>query len=347
MTRDATDRLRPHARRRMGAPRRHRRVPRAGVALGTARARARRRRAAPAPRAPRRALGVVLRPRRRAGDGSAARWCCTTSGTAAANFHPAVLEAHHGRVPLIVCTADRPPELRDTGAGQTVDQVKLYGDAVRWFHDAGLPDDRPGVGAEWRSAGGACACARRSVRRPGRCTSTSRSASRWCPPARSWSRRPVGRTVARGPRTRRRARAPSVAMLDALAHLVRRPSAGPGGRRMGCRRAAVDRARASPRPPAGRCSPTRSRTCGCRARSPPTTRLLRVPAFADAHRPDVVLRVGGAADQQGRRGSGSTRRSTRCSSIPTTRGSTRCTRRAAGWRPTPSCCWARSPTPST
>ena len=74
-----------------------------------------------------------------------------TSGTAAANFHPAVLEAHHGRVPMIVCTADRPPELRDAGAGQTVDQLKLYGDAVRWFHEANVPVDRPGVGAEWRA----------------------------------------------------------------------------------------------------------------------------------------------------------------------------------------------------
>src|SRR5437773_10281849 len=55
-----------------------------------------------------------------------------TSGTAAANFHPAVIEAAHARVPLIVCTADRPPELRDTGAGQTIDQVHLYGKAVRW-----------------------------------------------------------------------------------------------------------------------------------------------------------------------------------------------------------------------
>src|SRR3954469_10792983 len=71
-----------------------------------------------------------------------------TSGTAAANFHPAVLEAHHGRVPMIVCTADRPPELRDTGAGQTVDQMKLYGDAVRWFHEANIPDDRPAVDGE-------------------------------------------------------------------------------------------------------------------------------------------------------------------------------------------------------
>ncbi len=74
-----------------------------------------------------------------------------TSGTAAANFHPAVLEAHHGRVPMIVATADRPPELRDTGAGQTLDQAKLYGDAVRWYCDPGPPDDRPGVGAAWRA----------------------------------------------------------------------------------------------------------------------------------------------------------------------------------------------------
>ncbi len=60
-----------------------------------------------------------------------------TSGTAAANLLPAVIEAHEARVPLIVLTADRPPELRDVGAGQTIDQVKLYGDAVRWFVEVG------------------------------------------------------------------------------------------------------------------------------------------------------------------------------------------------------------------
>lgn len=60
-----------------------------------------------------------------------------TSGTAAANYHPAVVEADLSSVPLVVITADRPPELRDTGSGQTIDQLKLYGDSVRWFCEMG------------------------------------------------------------------------------------------------------------------------------------------------------------------------------------------------------------------
>src|SRR6056297_84733 len=64
-----------------------------------------------------------------------------TSGTAAANFHPAVIEANQARVPMLVLTADRPPELRDSGANQTIDQQKLYGDAVRWYAD--LPEPEP------------------------------------------------------------------------------------------------------------------------------------------------------------------------------------------------------------
>ncbi|QKG18995.1 2-succinyl-5-enolpyruvyl-6-hydroxy-3-cyclohexene-1-carboxylic-acid synthase [Actinomadura verrucosospora] len=74
-----------------------------------------------------------------------------TSGTAAANFHPAVVEAHESAVPLIVITADRPPELRDTGANQTIDQVKLYGTAARWSTEVGVPENRPGMVAYWRS----------------------------------------------------------------------------------------------------------------------------------------------------------------------------------------------------
>ena len=63
-----------------------------------------------------------------------------TSGTAAANFHPAVLEASESRVPLLALTADRPPELQDTGANQTTDQEKLYGDAVRWYRTLPEPE---------------------------------------------------------------------------------------------------------------------------------------------------------------------------------------------------------------
>ena len=64
-----------------------------------------------------------------------------TSGSAAANFFPAVVEASSARVPLIVATADRPPELRDTGAPQTIDQIKLFGGLVRWFVEVGVPED--------------------------------------------------------------------------------------------------------------------------------------------------------------------------------------------------------------
>ena len=60
-----------------------------------------------------------------------------TSGSAAANLHPAVVEADEAALPLIVLTADRPPELRGIGAGQTIDQLKLYGSAVRWFCEVG------------------------------------------------------------------------------------------------------------------------------------------------------------------------------------------------------------------
>jgi 2-succinyl-5-enolpyruvyl-6-hydroxy-3-cyclohexene-1-carboxylate synthase len=63
-----------------------------------------------------------------------------TSGTAAANFLPAIIEARYARVPLLVLTADRPPELRDNGAPQAIDQIHLYGDNVKWFVEVSLPD---------------------------------------------------------------------------------------------------------------------------------------------------------------------------------------------------------------
>ncbi|MGH9087557.1 MAG: thiamine pyrophosphate-binding protein, partial [Acidimicrobiales bacterium] len=74
---------------------------------------------------------------------------CTTSGTAAVELHPAVVEAHHGRVPVIVCTADRPPELQQVGAPQTIVQAGLYGQAVRWSADPGVPVEA--TRGAWRS----------------------------------------------------------------------------------------------------------------------------------------------------------------------------------------------------
>ena len=64
-----------------------------------------------------------------------------TSGTAAVEFHAAVVESHYASVPMLVCTADRPPELQGVGAAQTIDQQNLYGASTRLFVDAGVADD--------------------------------------------------------------------------------------------------------------------------------------------------------------------------------------------------------------
>jgi 2-succinyl-5-enolpyruvyl-6-hydroxy-3-cyclohexene-1-carboxylate synthase len=63
-----------------------------------------------------------------------------SSGTAAANYMPAVVEANQSRVPLLLLTADRPPELRDVGAPQTIDQIHIFGRYVKWFVEMALPD---------------------------------------------------------------------------------------------------------------------------------------------------------------------------------------------------------------
>ncbi len=76
------------------------------------------------------ALGAAL-------SGGAPSIVACTSGSAAANLHPAVVEADQAGVPLILLTSDRPPELRGIGAGQTIDQIRLYGSAARWFCEVG------------------------------------------------------------------------------------------------------------------------------------------------------------------------------------------------------------------
>lgn len=88
-----------------------------------------------------------------------------TSGTAATHFHGAVVEAHQANVPMLVCTADRPPELRDVGAPQTIEQAQLFGTAVRWFHDPGVPSFD--ASHTWRSLASRCFQAAVAVGRPG------------------------------------------------------------------------------------------------------------------------------------------------------------------------------------
>lgn len=88
------------------------------------------------------ALGIAL------ASGRPVALVCT-SGTAATHFHGAVVEASQAGIPLLVCTADRPPELQDVGAPQTITQRDLYGSAVRWACDAGVAD--PATATHWRS----------------------------------------------------------------------------------------------------------------------------------------------------------------------------------------------------
>jgi len=214
-----------------------------------------------------------------------------TSGTAAANFHPAVVEAHHARVPLLLLTADRPPELRDTGANQTVDQLRLYGSAVRWFCEVGLAVDGPGAGRYWRSL------AARAV------------AAAAGPPAGpvhlnlAFAEPLVPRVLGGEPAPGRPDGAawtvsatspgwPAPAEVDALAERVRAARRGVlvVGWGAGLRLEAADGfARAAGWPVLA--DPLSGHRRGPHAVAAYDT-LLRVPGFAAAHRPDLVVRVG-------------------------------------------------------
>lgn len=87
----------------------------------------------------------------------------TTSGTAVANLHPAVLEAAHAGLPLLVISADRPHELRGTGASQTTDQVRIFGPAVRWFGEVPAPQRQAGLVVSWRNVVARAVAAARGV----------------------------------------------------------------------------------------------------------------------------------------------------------------------------------------
>ena len=231
-----------------------------------------------------RALGLALASRR-----PVVVLC--TSGTAAANFAPAVIEASHARVPLIVCTADRPPELRDTGAGQTIDQLHLYGDAVRWFCDPGPPIDEPGVSVVWRSL--ACRAFAESFGPPAGPVHLNLPFREPLVPTGSppvdAPGRPDGRpwTVST-PATR----APVPADVARLAELVRARPRGLLVAGWGAQVAPATAARFAEA--AG--WPVLADPVS-QLRTPPNAvstyeALLRAPGFAEANRPDLVVRVG-------------------------------------------------------
>lgn len=90
-----------------------------------------------------------------------------TSGTALVNYHPAVVEADESAIPLVVLSADRPPELRGIGAGQTIDQIKPFGSSVRWFCEVGTHEADDSGLLHYRSVACRALAAARGEARPG------------------------------------------------------------------------------------------------------------------------------------------------------------------------------------
>lgn len=86
-----------------------------------------------------------------------------SSGTAAANFFPAIVEARQARIPLIILTADRPHELRDVGAPQAIDQIKIFGEYVKWFSEMALPESSEDLLQYVGRAAGRAAATARSI----------------------------------------------------------------------------------------------------------------------------------------------------------------------------------------
>jgi 2-succinyl-5-enolpyruvyl-6-hydroxy-3-cyclohexene-1-carboxylate synthase len=220
-----------------------------------------------------------------------------TSGTAAANLHPAVVEAWEARVPLIVLTADRPPELREVGAGQAIDQVKLYGSSVKWFVEVGThPPGREtaihhralGCRAYWTAAGG----------RPGPVHLNVALREPLAPEpedlaAEDWAGRPDGLPWTE---LREHASAPHAADVHALAERIASTARGA----IVCGPVAEEVAAAATRLAAATgwpllAEPTSGVRCGEHDRSHVIAHydvLLRAEGFAPAHLPELVLRVG-------------------------------------------------------
>jgi 2-succinyl-5-enolpyruvyl-6-hydroxy-3-cyclohexene-1-carboxylate synthase len=225
------------------------------------------------------ALGLALQ------SGRPAPLLCT-SGTAATHFHAAVVEASLSNVPMLVCTADRPPELWQVGAPQTIDQTGLFGSSVRFFAEPGVPDEA--ARGTWRSlAARAVAEAAGGTGRPG----------------------PVHLNLSfREPLVGEPGPLPGGRPDGAPWHRVERPVSAPDpatvervARLLGGRRGVVVAGAGVDRPEAVGALARRlgwpvlaDHRSGCRTLAEAVGHgdpLLRVPAFA-ARRPEVVLRLG-------------------------------------------------------
>lgn len=218
-----------------------------------------------------------------------------TSGTAAANYLPAIVEARHASVPLIALTADRPPELRDRGAGQTIDQQRLYGAHALWFHEVAVAESAGPVPRHARTlAARAVACASGPPRGPVHLNWPLREPLEpECAPiaASAIPREPSRSRVALAAR----APSPSPAALEWITSLARECergvlALGPTDRDVA--RAASRFARAAGWPVlADPASSARAQGDVAVAHS---DLFLRDAEFARAHAPEVVVRIGGS-----------------------------------------------------
>jgi 2-succinyl-5-enolpyruvyl-6-hydroxy-3-cyclohexene-1-carboxylate synthase len=238
------------------------------------------------------ALGIA-----KAGGRPVAVTC--TSGTAAANLLPAVVEAREACVPLLVLTADRPPELRDVGAGQSIDQVKLYGSAVKWFCEVG--NHEPGRDAAVHHRSLACrAWFTSEDGRPGPVHLNFALREPLAPvpepgldPA-DWEGRPGGRrpwvTVSDAPRD---ATPTIIELLERDVGEAGRGAIVAGSTRYDIAQAAARLAAATGWPLLA--EPTSGVRCGRHDRSHVIAHydvLLRSKQFAEDHKADLVIRVG-------------------------------------------------------
>jgi len=220
-----------------------------------------------------------------------------TSGTAAANLAPAVIEAREASVPLIVLTADRPPELRDVGAGQAIDQIHLYGTAVKWFCEVGSHQPGREAAVHYRSL----ACRAWFTAEDGRPGPVHLNFPLREPLAPSpeelrnsdWEGRSDGRpwvVVSDAPRD------PSPTIIELLERDVAEADRGAivcGGTRYDVAASAARLAAALGWPLLA--EPTSGVRCGPHDRSNVVAHydvLLRSDSFHERHRPDLVLRIG-------------------------------------------------------